>query len=326
MRIVSLLSFLLVAAAACDQVTVPSRDAGPDSLGSLWESVDAGPTNFNAVSGSAADNVFIVGDQGTILHWDGTALLPEPSGTAANLRGVAVGSDSVVYAVGEQGTILRRQDGMWTADAPITTAVLNAVWAGAATACAVGEQGVALGLAGGVWTLIANSRNDNYYAITGSSDGLYVVGSMGVLSHIDASLTSISADTLLVRPPGAAAAVPYTKLLSGATRWGASAYFVGVEGGLISWSPGGAGQAIDLPQVVLRGVAVGDGDVWVVGHDGFVAKLPGGQSPTTIPTPDNRWLISVYAASASDLWIVGRSGAILRGPPGMRGVGAGGVN
>jgi photosystem II stability/assembly factor-like uncharacterized protein len=317
MRIVSPLSLLLVAAAACDHVTVPSHgDAGPDSLGSLWESVDAGPTNFNAVSGSSASNVFVVGDEGTVLHWDGTALLREESGTSANLRGVTVASDNLTYAVGEQGTILRRQDGVWSADVPVTSAVLNAVWADDASAVAVGEQGIALVFAGGIWTLIANTRNDNYYAITDSDDGLYAIGSLGVVSHIDIAAASISATSL----PG------YTKLLAGATRWAAGAYFVGVEGGFFFWSAGQATQTQGLPQVFLRGVAVSDGDVWVVGNQGFVAKLPGGQNPTIIPTPDERWLIGVYAASAADLWIVGRSGAILRGPPGVRGVGNGGAH
>jgi len=84
----------------------------------------------------------------------------------------------------------------------------------------------------------------------------------------------------------------------------------------------GAGEG----DTVGAGVSVADGDVWVVGNQGFVAKLPGGQNPTIIPTPDQRWLVSVYAASATDLWVVGRSGAILRGPPGARGVGDGGAH
>jgi hypothetical protein len=316
MRIFSLLPLLFVATAACDYITVPSRgDAGPDSLASQWEQVDAGPTNFNAVAGSATDNVFVVGDEGTILHWDGTALLPEASGTTANLRGVAVASDTLTYAVGEQGTILRRQNGVWSADVPVTNAVLNAVWADDASAAAVGEQGVALAFAGGVWTIIPNPRTDNYYAITNSNDGLDIVGSLGVVSHVDITAGSISAVSL----PG------YTKLLAGATRWATGAYFVGVEGGFFFWAAGTATQVEGLPEVFLHGVSVADGDVWVVGNQGFVAKLPGGQNPTIIPTPDQRWLVSVYAASSSDLWIVGRSGAILRGPPGVRVVGDGGM-
>ena len=318
MRVVFLVSLLAVAASACDRVTIASRgDASPDSLASLWQQVDAGtgPTNFNAVSGSSAENVVVVGDQGTILHWDGTAIVREESGTTANLRGVAVASDNLAYAVGDQGTILRRQDGLWTAEVPLTDVVLTAVWADEASACAVGEQGAVLASTAGVWSLIPNvctekyhSCKDNYYAITNSNDGLQVVGGMGVVSHIDISAKSISAVSI----PG------YMKLLAGATRAGTGAYFVGVEGGFFFRSAATSTQLEGLPPVFLRGVAVVGGEVWVVGHDGFVAKLPGGQVPaTTIPTPDNRWLMSIYAASATDLWIVGRSGVILRGPPGI---------
>jgi photosystem II stability/assembly factor-like uncharacterized protein len=318
MRVVFPISLLVVAATACDRVTIASRgDASPDSLASLWQQVDAGtgPTNFNAVSGSSAENVLVVGDQGTILHWDGTALLREESGTTANLRGVAVAGDNLAYAVGERGTILRRQDGLWTAEAPLTDAVLNAAWADATSACAVGEQGVVLAATAGVWSLIPNvctsnyhSCNDNYYAITNTDAGLQIIGGMGVVSTINISSKSISAVSI----PG------YLKLLSGASRAATGAYFVGVEGGVVHWSAGNAFWIQGLPPVFLRGVMVVDGDAWVVGHDGFVAKLPGGLNPTTIPTPDNRWLMSIYAASGSDLWIVGRSGAILRGPPGIR--------
>ena len=131
----SLMVIALAACAACDRLTSPSlRDGGPDSVAALWEQVDAGTVNYNGVAGSAPDNVFIVGDQGTILHWDGIALLPEASGSTANLRGVSVVDATLAYAVGEQGTILHRQDGAWIVDPPLTTAVLNAVCASSAFA------------------------------------------------------------------------------------------------------------------------------------------------------------------------------------------------
>jgi hypothetical protein len=99
---------------------------------------------------------------------------------------------------------------------------------------------------------------------------------------------------------------------------------VGEDGGLVFWSAGKATRS-SVAEVFLRGVAMADSDVWVVGNEGFVAKLPNGQNPAIIPTPDQRWLVGIYAASAADLWIVGRSGALLRGPPGVRGIGDGGV-
>jgi hypothetical protein len=62
-----------------------------------------------------------------------------------------------------------------------------------------------------------------------------------------------------------------------------------------------------------------DGNIWIVGHEGLVARSPEGGPVTLVPTPDDRWLLGVYAAAARDVWVVGRSGLIMRGPPGERG-------
>jgi hypothetical protein len=75
-----------------------------------------------------------------------------------------------------------------------------------------------------------------------------------------------------------------------------------------------------LPRKFLRGVSVVEGTTWIVGHEGLVAKVESGSKLSLVPTPDDRWVLGVYAAAPADLWIVGRSGLILRGPPGVRGV------
>ena len=310
--------FLLVLAitacaisAGCDRVTSPShQDGGPDSAAELWEKVDAGPVNYNAVAGSAPDNVFIVGDQGTILHWDGTALSPEDSGTTANLRGVAVWDETLAYAVGEQGTILRRQGGVWSADPPITSVVLNAVYADSTFAAAVGEQGTILTYWQGAWNQIPNSRTDNYYALTNASDGFQVVGALGVVVRIDGANRKIIST---------AAISGYTKVLAGAVPYGAGSIFVGVDGAVFYWANGAAVRKPPLPPKFLRAISVVGGTVWIVGHEGLVATGAPESPLTLVPTPDDRWLLGVYAAAATDVWVVGRSGLIMRGPPGQRG-------
>lgn len=107
--------------------------------------------NFNGVFGLADDNVWVVGQEGTVLHWDGTswtqinvnqtvtlwgvwgdttsgkvfivgnsgiALTGDvagfkklPTGTDANLYGVYGTSDENVWAVGNRGQILRYNGG-----------------------------------------------------------------------------------------------------------------------------------------------------------------------------------------------------------------------
>jgi hypothetical protein len=302
---------MVLAIAACDRVTSPSlRDAGPDSLASLWEQVDAAPVNYNAVAGSAPDNVLIVGDQGTILHWDGIALVPEISGTTANLRGVAVVDQTSAYAVGEQGTVLHRQDGAWLPEPPITTAVLNATCATSTFALAVGEQGTILVYRQGAWSKVANPRTDNYYAVSNASDGVQVVGALGVVVRVDPKAGTIVSTTTISG---------YTKVLAGAVPYSSGSLLVGVDGGFFYWAGGAATRQPALPQKFLRAVSVLGNTVWLVGHEGLVATGALNAPLTLIPTLDDRWLLGVYVASATDVWVVGRSGLILRGPPGARG-------
>src|SRR5262249_39628581 len=78
---------------------VAQPDAGPPPLES-WTSVSAPAVNYYSVHGSSATDVWIVGAGGTILHWDGMALNPVPSGTKADLYSVYAVSPMSAYAVG----------------------------------------------------------------------------------------------------------------------------------------------------------------------------------------------------------------------------------
>jgi photosystem II stability/assembly factor-like uncharacterized protein len=303
---------ILVAFAACDRVTSPShRDGGDDAGEATWEMVDAGTVNFNAVAGNAPDNVFIVGDQGTILHWDGTTLVPEASGTLANLRGVEVVDQTLVYAVGDQGTLLRRDNGVWVLDPPVSAAVLNAVHGTLTYAVAVGEQSTILSYAEGTWGPIVDAPSNNYYDVSLANDGCQIVGGQGIVVRVDwAKRTVVSTS------PISNSKLAYTKTVAGALPYGSGSLLVGVDGGFFSWVNGTATRQATLPQKFLRAISVVDGTAWIVGHEGFVVSGPVDGTLTVVPTPDDRWLVSVFAASANDVWVVGRSGLIMRGPPG----------
>ena len=56
--------------------------------------------------GSAGSDVFAVGDDGTILHYDGSSWSGMSSGTSEGLKGVWGSQGSDVFAVGMDGTIL----------------------------------------------------------------------------------------------------------------------------------------------------------------------------------------------------------------------------
>ena len=72
-----------------------------------------GKGKLRAVWGSSGADVFAVGDDGVILHYDGNNWDLMASGSTADLYGVWGLSDSQVYAVGRYGTVLYYDGAQW---------------------------------------------------------------------------------------------------------------------------------------------------------------------------------------------------------------------
>jgi hypothetical protein len=74
-----------------------------------WQQVPGTlPTDtFHAIYGLAADDVWIAGDAGVILHWDGAQIGRQQSGTDNALRGLWATGPGAAWVVGDHGTILR---------------------------------------------------------------------------------------------------------------------------------------------------------------------------------------------------------------------------
>jgi hypothetical protein len=70
---------------------------------------DANPTAkvLRAVTGTSATNVWAVGDEGTILRWDGKRWSTVSSPTHEDLTAVAIDADGSVWIGGNNGTLLR---------------------------------------------------------------------------------------------------------------------------------------------------------------------------------------------------------------------------
>lgn len=85
--------------------------------GTEWLSVDAGLTkDLNDIYFVDADNGFIVGEDGTFLMFDGTIWTAVDPGETADLRGVAFIDASNGYLVGDDGLILKYTSGTFTVE------------------------------------------------------------------------------------------------------------------------------------------------------------------------------------------------------------------
>jgi hypothetical protein len=98
---------------------------------------------------AAGNDVWVVGDGGTVLHSTnlGGAWAPVVVPISVNYLGVWGSSGQDVYVVGELGVILHTVDGgaTWAREAGPGTATLRAVWgSGASNVYAVGDDGTVL--------------------------------------------------------------------------------------------------------------------------------------------------------------------------------------
>lgn len=139
----ALLLGLLLAGGCSDDTPNPTYPDEPLPPVGTW---------FLGVWGSAADDVFVVGQPGLIYHWNGADWQREQSGTTAALTDVWGDGTGVVYATGHNGTILRRSTGgTWSAMASGTSEHLYSIGRFQGRILAIGNHGTAVELVGQNW-------------------------------------------------------------------------------------------------------------------------------------------------------------------------------
>ena len=91
--------------------------------------------NLNGIAGTSGNNIYVVGDSGTVLNWDGTTwqkLAPPAPGSSVNLRAVAIrATPGILNIAGDSGAILQLQNGTWKT-------ISNSVITGAIRSIAIG--------------------------------------------------------------------------------------------------------------------------------------------------------------------------------------------
>jgi len=139
----------------CGPAAAPSMDAafsgvwvGPAAVwtvganGAIGRRTEAGgdwcwcerepETSWAGVWGAADDDLWIVGENGRVLHWDGVAMTPIELGTTSYLTGVWGTSASDVWIIGTEGTVLHYDGVAWTSRPVPPDVVLQAIWGASA--------------------------------------------------------------------------------------------------------------------------------------------------------------------------------------------------
>jgi hypothetical protein len=97
--------------------------------GSTWSSMSPPAGSYNAVWGSAANDISVVGSSGVIIRWNGTAWSTMTSPTGADLYSIYGTGPSDIYATGRTGSIVHWDGYAWSRMDSGTVEDIYSVWA-----------------------------------------------------------------------------------------------------------------------------------------------------------------------------------------------------
>jgi hypothetical protein len=265
---------------------------------------------FSAVWGSSADNVWIVGGEGTMLRFDGQTFHHLETLVSIRLVGVHGTSRDDVWVVGDLGTSLHWNGTSWQTIDGRQDAVLLGVWSsrpdnvwmvGALTSTRSGWIREVFGEEVRETTLPA--CNSLWKAWSSEPQDIWLIGStaevQGVVLHGDGKrFEAIFPDSGPLRGIWGSSRsdvwiVPYD---TAPQHWDGSTLTV-------------TGDVPEQPQLSVWGSS--PTDVWSVGLEGSIRHFDG-TAWSSVESGTNATLWSVWGSSADDVWIVGNEGTVLR--------------
>ncbi len=304
--------------------------------GMTWSRTEV-PNAVRGVWGRSPDDVFAVGDAGTIYHFTAGAWAPMSSGTTSGLTAV-YGSDTRVVAVGVSGTFLVSNGAGWSPVAGGSSSWFADVWAsGPNDFYAARDDGSEVYHYDGTTLAVAATFEDSVLSISGRGPReIYAVGRHGLIYFFDGTdwtrMPSGTSEVLLAVHAGAdkiyaASASAYFLEYSGAAWiappvgapitplnavWGPSAdhlFAVGTgvieEYALNTWTelPWGGCST----KTLRSGWGTADTtELFAVGNEATIVQRSAGTwTCPTAPFSTDVWLRAVWGASSSDVFAAG---------------------
>ncbi|MDD3719077.1 MAG: hypothetical protein PHP28_10510 [Actinomycetota bacterium] len=254
--------------------------------GADWDSHTWDTTNLNGVFALDTSNIWVVGDNGTILYWDADRELPDPevqaSGTTENLFGITAIAADNAWAVGDSGTILHWNGSEWAAEASGTGVDLKGVTSIAGDhVWAVGEGGTILM---GTWS--AEDEPSAFYF----AEGYTGAGFQEYLALGNPNAEDATARVTYMLPDGAKDPVEYT-------------------------IPANSRNTIDVnSELETRWDYVGDVSLKVESEDEIIAERPmyfdymdkwkGGHDAVGATAPASEWYFAEgYTGYGFEMWV-----------------------
>jgi len=165
-------------------LTVAAQETDPVNL---WMPMTSNTTrNLVDVWGSQANDVYVAGDVGTIMSYDGSTWAEQHSSTGWVLSLWGASPDDI-FAVGQDGPVLRGAGAVWSTMESNTTEYLNDVWgASPSDVYAVGGNGTIMHYDGNGWRQVISNTTEELRGVWGASKSdVYAAGTNGTILHYD---------------------------------------------------------------------------------------------------------------------------------------------
>ncbi len=268
-----------------------------------------GPLAFSSaitlysVRGTSARNVYAVGSDGAILHYDGKAWADMSKGLTYNLSNVWCSKEGAVFAVGRDGVIVRFGGnvwGTWTPMASGTTNNLFSLWGSTEhDIFAVGANGTIVHYDGVAWSAVNSGTTNLLFTVWGSSGtDVFAAGFDGTILHYDGgSWSRMTSGT--------------RSYLYGIWGAGSDVFAVGSTGTILhynghEWTAMPSGTASHLYGIWGNSA----NDVFAVGTSGTILHFDG-SAWNVLPSAATHDLYAVWSAAGNDVFAVGGGGTIL---------------
>lgn len=267
----------------------PEPKPGPKISVGRWVQESGVPAQgiLYDVWASSASDLWVAGEGGTVLRYDGSSWLTVMTGTIAPFFAITGTSASDVWAGGYD--LLHYANGVrskvdWIPPARPFTWWINDIWAA--------SPSEAWAVSGYFDGYPRSNSSIHYFNGTKWSEAPFSGQSSG---RDLAGVWGSSRSSVWV--------VGSERVLQGGPPW---------QGKIWHYN-GTAWSSVPIPQSgILYGIwGSSSSDVWAVGGDGTILHYDG-SNWSKVPSGTNAWLRDVWGASASNVWIVGDGGTILR--------------
>ena len=246
-------------------------------------------------------NIWAVGNAGTIVHYDGSHWLAVDSSTTVNLRGVAMPAPNDGWAVGDSGKILHYDGQNWSEYIDFGSVSLRSIYMiSTVEGWAVGNSGRIYYYNSSGWTQFADTGTQTWYAIAmvSDSDG-WVIGNGGEIYRYNGAIWEQSIDT--------GDQVWYSiSALTSDNIWisGSAGYVYHFDGE--AWT-----QFTDTGSQAWYAITmVSEDDGWLIGNGGRIYHFDGANWTPFTDTGNQAWY-AIEMDSPAEGWAVGNNGEVI---------------